>query len=104
MALDIKALMVLGSLETAQAGGDSAIAARFNVYAIRRVAKCQLDLGPLQQLIHMLRVAAVTAFDAVLTQQPDFARFRHCFIRRPRDCIRIGQSRSQVACDSLLLR
>jgi hypothetical protein len=47
-----------------------------------------MDLGPAQQLIHVFRVAAVTAFHKVSTQRINIAWFCHCFIRGFRNRIR----------------
>src|SRR5262249_56622284 len=57
MPRQIEFLMVLHACEGADAGGDGIVRARLDFYAIRRVSVDQVDLGPVEQAVHVLRLA-----------------------------------------------
>src|SRR5260370_33572517 len=81
-----------GSLEGTASGGDCVVGTRLTTNSVRRIGIDQVDGRPVKQAIHVLGLAAVTAEQTVLSEQPKVPWLGRRLIGRFRHIIWIGNT------------
>jgi hypothetical protein len=76
----VQALVMGRALETRQTGGDGVVAPRLDFHVVRWIGVHEMDCGAVKKAVHVFRLAAIGAEQAVLAENPQVAapdRFRH---------------------------